>query len=88
LYCNAVNHGFDAVSAIDRINLDRVIEFHVAGGRWQDGYWMETHDGRVPGAVWDLLDYTLPRCNNVLGVVFELINYHAERMTVDAKFLR
>jgi uncharacterized protein (UPF0276 family) len=84
LYCNALNHGFDAVSAIDRINLDQVIEIHVAGGRRQDEYWMDTHDGRVPAAVWDLLDYTLPSCKNVVGVVFELINYHAGRMTADA----
>jgi uncharacterized protein (UPF0276 family) len=84
LYCNAINHRFEAVSAIDRINLDSVIEIHVAGGRWQDGYWMDSHDGRVPAPVWELLDYTLPRCNNIGGVVFELINYNAGRMTPDA----
>jgi uncharacterized protein (UPF0276 family) len=51
LYCNAINHGFDAFAAIDRMDLDRVIEIHVADGRWQDGYWMDTHDGRVPPPV-------------------------------------
>jgi uncharacterized protein (UPF0276 family) len=84
LYCNAVNHGFDAFAAIDRTRLDRVIEIHVAGGRWEDGYWMDTHDGRVPTPVWELLEYTLPRCPNVAGIVFELLNYYATKMTVDA----
>jgi hypothetical protein len=84
LYCNAVNHGFDAFAAIDRITLDTVIEIHVAGGRWEDGYWMDTHDGRVPAPVWELLEYTLPRCPNIAGVVFELLNYYATKMTVDA----
>jgi uncharacterized protein len=84
LYCNAVNHGFDPITAIERINLDRVIEVHVAGGRLEDGYWMDTHDGCVPAPVWDLLEYTLPRCPNIAGVVFELLNYYATKMTVDA----
>jgi len=84
LYCNAVNHGFDAFAAVERIKLDRVIEVHVAGGRWEDGYWMDTHDGCVPAPVWDLLDYTLPRCPNIAGVVFELLNYYATKMTVDS----
>jgi uncharacterized protein (UPF0276 family) len=84
LYCNAVNHGFDARAAIDRTALDRVLEVHVAGGRWQDGYWMDTHDGRVPTPVWELLEYTLPRCPNIAGVVFELLNYYATKMTEHA----
>jgi uncharacterized protein len=84
LYCYAVNHRFDAFSAIDRMRLDRVVEIHVAGGRWRDGYWMDTHDGRVPTAVWDLLAYALPRCSNIAGVMFELMNYYATRTTPDA----
>jgi uncharacterized protein (UPF0276 family) len=84
LYCNAINHGFDAFAAIERIKLDRVIEIHVAGGRWEDGYWMDTHDGCVPTPVWELLEYTLPRCPNIAGIVFELLNYYATKMTVDA----
>jgi uncharacterized protein len=32
LYCNSINHGFDAFAAIERMKLDRVIELHVAGG--------------------------------------------------------
>ena len=84
LYCNAVNHGFDAFAGIDRIRLDKVVEIHVAGGRWEDGYWMDTHDGRVPAPVWELLEYTLPRCPNIAGLVFELLNYYATKMTVDA----
>jgi uncharacterized protein (UPF0276 family) len=77
VYCNAVNHRFDPFVAIDRMPLDRVIEIHVAGGSWRDGFWMDAHDGRVPEAVWGLLEYTLPRTGNVAGVVFELLEEHA-----------
>ena len=61
-----------------------MIEIHVAGGRREDGYWMDTHDGCVPTPVWELLEYTLPRCPNIAGIVFELLNYDTTKMTVDA----
>lgn len=84
IYCNAVNHGFDALAAIDRMRLDRVIEIHVAGGRWEDGFWVDAHDGLVPSPVWKLLEYTLPRCPNVAGVVFELLDFYASKVGADA----
>ena len=84
LYCNAVNHHFDARDAIDSIPMDRVIEIHVAGGSWRDGFWMDAHDGRVPEPVWELLEYVLPIAPNVAGVVFELLEDHAIRLGVPA----
>jgi len=80
LYCNAVNLRFDAQEMINRLPLDRVIEIHVAGGSWRDGFWMDAHDGRVPEPVWKLLEYVLPLAPNVAGVVFELLEEHAVRL--------
>jgi uncharacterized protein (UPF0276 family) len=77
VYCNSVNHQCDALSIIDRMPLDRVVEIHVAGGSSHDGFWMDAHDGRVPEPVWDLLEYTLPRAPNVAGIVFEMLDEHA-----------
>src|ERR1700730_7190483 len=84
LYCNAINHKFDAFAAVDRIKLERVLEIHVAGGSWLDGFWMDAHDGRVPERVWELLEYTLPRCPNVAGVVFEILEPYALRLGIEA----
>ena len=84
LYCNAVNHRFDAREVIDTLPLDRVIEIHVAGGSWRDGFWMDAHDGRVPEPVWELLDYVLPLAPNVAGVVFELLEDYAVRLGAPA----
>jgi uncharacterized protein len=84
LYCNAVNHHFDAREVIETLPLDRVIEIHVAGGSWRDGFWMDAHDGRVPEPVWELLEYTLPKAPNVGGVVFELLEDYAMRLGVSA----
>jgi uncharacterized protein (UPF0276 family) len=83
LYCNAINLKFDAVAAIDRIRLDRVLEMHVAGGSWRNGFWMDAHDGPVPEPVWDLLEYVLPRAPNAGGVLFEFLEEHALRIGPD-----
>ena len=84
LYCNAVNLHFDAQEVINRLPLDRVIEIHIAGGSWRDGFWMDAHDGRVPEPVWKLLEYVLPIAPNVAGVVFELLEEHAVRLGASA----
>ena len=84
IYCNAINHEVDPLSAIDRMPLNAVAEIHVAGGSWNDGFWMDAHDGRVPEAVWELLEYALPRCPLAGGVVFEMLDSHAERLGIDA----
>lgn len=82
LYCNALNRRFDAFAAVERFDLSRVVEIHIAGGSWHAGYWMDAHDGVPPEPVWDLLEHTLPRCPNLAGVVFELLEMHALRMDV------
>ena len=84
LYCNAVNLHFNAQEVINRLPLDRVIEIHVAGGSWRDGFWMDAHDGRVPEPVWKLLEYVLPIAPNVAGVIFELLEEHAVRLGASA----
>ena len=84
LYCNAVNHHFEARDVIDTLPLERVIEIHVAGGSWRDGFWMDAHDGRVPEPVWELLEYVLPIAPNCAGVVFELLEEYAIRLGTSA----
>ncbi len=84
LYCNSINHRFDAIDAINRLDLDHVVEIHVAGGSWRDGFYMDAHDGCVPAQVWELLEYTLPRAPNVAGVVFEVLDRYAPDLGVPA----
>ena len=57
---------------LDRLDLDRVVEIHVAGGLEFDGFYLDAHSGASPEPVWTLLEEVLPRCPNLCGVVFEL----------------
>lgn len=83
LYCNAMNFNFDPVIALAKISLDRVGEIHVAGGSWRDGFYMDAHDGRVPEAVWDLLEQTLSRAPGIPAVVFEVLDQYLDRLGPD-----
>lgn len=83
LYCNAINFDLDPMVALGRINLDRVGEIHVAGGSWDDGFYMDAHNGRVPETVWDLLEQTLSRAPRIPGVVFEILDEYLERLGPD-----
>lgn len=46
---------WDICDYLDRLNLDRVTQIHVAGGRWHDGHLRDTHDQPVSDDVWSLL---------------------------------
>ena len=82
LYCNAVNFGFDPFAALSRHRLDRVVEIHLAGGSWHDGFLMDAHDGRTPEPVWEMLAEVLPNAPGVRGVVFEVLDDHFEALGV------
>lgn len=73
LYTNCRNHGGDAYAFLGELNLDRVLEIHVAGGMTHGGVYLDAHSDISPQPVWELLDYVLPRCANLGGVVFELV---------------
>lgn len=72
VYTNARNHGSDAMALLEAIALEHVGEIHVAGGMEHDGFYLDAHSDVVPEPVWALLEWVLPRCPNVGGVVFEL----------------
>lgn len=80
LYTNARNHGQDARAFVDELNLESVIEIHMAGGMEHDGFYLDAHSGPSPDPVMELLEYTLPRCPNVGGINFEILGSWYEEM--------
>ncbi len=73
LYANSRNHGFDPIAELAALPLADVVELHVAGGLEYEGHYLDAHSGAVPDAVWDLLEFVLPRCPNAGGVTFEIV---------------
>jgi uncharacterized protein len=72
VHVNSVNRGVDPYEYLERLHLDSVMELHVAGGMEFEGFYLDAHSGTSPEPVWELLDWVLPRCPRVGGVVFEL----------------
>jgi len=73
LYCNSVNLGFDLRTALSRLHLERVVEVHVAGGRTEGDFLLDSHSERVPGPVWDALEWVVQHAPNLAGVVYEVL---------------
>jgi len=71
LYTNARNHGFDAFTFLDELDLASVVEIHIAGCDEFAGMYTDSHAGPCPEPVWELLDYAVSRTPNLRGVTFE-----------------
>jgi uncharacterized protein len=72
-YCNAVNFGFDPLAALARLQLDRVVEIHIAGGAAHAGFQMDVHSQVTPEPVWKLLEWVVPRAPNLAAIVYEVM---------------
>lgn len=73
------NLGFDPHAYIERLDLSKVIEIHIAGGTPSEPGWLpsgrtyllDSHETAVPESVWALLDDVAPRCTGLRGVTLE-----------------
>ena len=70
-HTNALNHGFDAEAFLLSLDLDRVVEIHVAGGDEMMGFHTDSHTGPVADEVWSLLECVVPHALHLRGVTFE-----------------
>jgi uncharacterized protein (UPF0276 family) len=78
LYCQLHNFAVPYEELIALYPLDRVREIHISGGSWEESALgpgqqvrRDTHDGAVPAEVFQLLDWTMPRCPQLKYVVLE-----------------
>jgi hypothetical protein len=80
LYTNARNHGFDASGFLRQLNLDAVVEVHVAGGNEFAGMYTDSHAGPCPPPVWKLLEEVLPSAGHLKGITFEFHDSYFPRL--------
>lgn len=55
VHVSATNHGFDPLTFLRAIPMDRVVQIHVAGHFDAGTHLVDTHTGPVPDPVWRLL---------------------------------
>jgi uncharacterized protein len=60
-YVSAVNNGDDPEALVAALPADRVVEIHLAGHTDAGTHLVDTHDGPVCDAVWDLYDLAVAR---------------------------
>jgi uncharacterized protein (UPF0276 family) len=90
VYANSVNHpDFSAEAYLSTVPLDRVLEIHLAGGQWIDGWYHDFHNAPVPEPVWQMLRDVLPRTPNVRAIVLEVQGpaHNPRSRPVDASWL-
>lgn len=80
-YCNAVNFGFDPYRALEKLDMARVVEIHIAGGSQHKGFHLDVHSNHTPEPVWQLLQWVLTRAPNVKAVVYELLEQALDAVT-------
>lgn len=71
LYSNAYNFGFDAMEFIEALDMNAVVEMHIAGGSQIAGMQVDSHAGACSEPVWALLDHAVARAPRLRGITFE-----------------
>jgi uncharacterized protein (UPF0276 family) len=69
VYVSAVNHGFAPETYLAGLPGDRVCQIHLAGHTDMGAYLLDTHDGPVIEAVWDLYRHAVRRFGRVSTLV-------------------
>ena len=69
IYVNARNHGFDPLSYVNGVTVERVGQFHLAGHTDKGAYLLDTHDHPVIDPVWDLYAQAVRRFGRVSSLI-------------------
>jgi len=73
VYVSSVNHQFDPVEYIENVPHDRIVQVHLAGHTDLGTHCIDTHDGPVIDAVWELYR----RTHQLTGGVSTLLEWDA-----------
>lgn len=73
LVCDAYNRGLDVDAFLSELELDSVVEIHLAGGVRHDGFQLDVHSQTVPDRAMDIAAAVLPNAPNLRAVTFEYL---------------
>ena len=69
IFVSAHNHHFEPIDYINGIDIDRVMQFHLAGHSYNGSMIIDTHDHDVCDPVWDLYAKALQRFGAVSTMI-------------------
>jgi uncharacterized protein (UPF0276 family) len=72
IFTNARNGRQPVEDYLSQLPLERVWEMHLAGGMWQDGYWLDAHSGPMPDDLFSLAEKVVPRLPRLRAIMFEI----------------
>lgn len=68
---NSANFNYDAYEFMEQIPLERVLQLHLAGGKYQNDLLIDSHDQSLPEEVYKMLAFVLPKTPNLKGIIIE-----------------
>jgi len=69
VYVSSINHGFDPISYLDGVPIERVRQFHLAGHHDHGTHIIDTHDAPIVDPVWQLYEHALHRFGPVATLI-------------------
>lgn len=69
IFVSAHNHQFDVIDYLNGIDIDRVMQFHLAGHSYNGEMIIDTHDNDVCDPVWSLYETALQRFGAVSTMI-------------------
>jgi len=84
LYVTWRNGGISPEAYLEELNPDAVEEIHFAGGDEFCGFYMDSHSGATPAAVWRYAFEYAPRFRRLRALTFEFQETYYERLGAEA----
>lgn len=72
LYTNQRNGRQTLREFISQIPLDRIWELHVAGGQMREGFYIDSHSGRIQEDLFETAEWLIPQLSNLGAIIFEV----------------
>jgi hypothetical protein len=69
---NQINGRQSMEDFLSEIPLERVLEIHVAGGSMRDGYYIDSHSGKIPDNLLETARKLIPDLPNLGAIIFEI----------------
>jgi uncharacterized protein (UPF0276 family) len=74
LFTNERNGRQPMRDVVDSLPLDRVVEVHIAGGEWLNGYWLDAHSQLAPSELWERASDIVRALPNLKAITFEIMD--------------